>query len=53
MWKLYGNFHIFHFQKRKVSEETIRGNTVIVISNSKIGKNKGAFIFSDLLRVGT
>ena len=29
MWKLYENFHIFHFQKRIVSAETIRGNTVI------------------------
>ena len=29
MWKLYENFHIFQFQKRIVSAETIRGNTVI------------------------
>ena len=28
MPKLYENFHIFHFQKRIVSAETIRGNTV-------------------------
>ena len=28
MWKLYENFHIFHFQKRIVSTETIHGNTV-------------------------
>ena len=28
MWKLYENFHIFHFQKRIVSLETIYGNTV-------------------------
>ena len=28
MRKLYENFHIFHFQKRIVSAETIRGNTV-------------------------
>ena len=28
MQKLYENFHIFHFQKRIVSAETIRGNTV-------------------------
>ena len=26
--KLYENFHTFHFQKRIVSAETIRGNTV-------------------------
>ena len=29
MWKLYENFHIFHFHKRIVSAETIRGNTVV------------------------
>ena len=28
MRKLYKNFHIFHFKKRIVSTETIRGNTV-------------------------
>ena len=28
MQKLYENFHIFHFQKRMVSDETIRGNTI-------------------------
>ena len=28
MRKLYENFHIFNFQKRIVSAETIRGNTV-------------------------
>ena len=28
MRKLYENFHIFHFQKRIVSAETIRGKTV-------------------------
>ena len=28
MRKLYENFHIFHFQKRIVSAETIRGNMV-------------------------
>jgi hypothetical protein len=28
MRKLYANFHIFYFQKRIVSAETIRGNTV-------------------------
>ena len=30
MRKLYENFHILHFQKRIVSEETIRGNTVYI-----------------------
>jgi hypothetical protein len=30
MRKLYENFHILHFQKRIVSAETIRGNTVCV-----------------------
>ena len=30
MQKLYENFHIFHFQKRIVSAETIPGNTVVV-----------------------
>ena len=29
MQKLYENFHIFYFQKRIVSAETIRGNTVV------------------------
>ena len=29
MRKLYENFHIFHFQKRIVSAETIRGNMVL------------------------
>ena len=29
MRKLYENLHIFYFQKRIVSAETIRGNTVI------------------------
>jgi hypothetical protein len=29
MKKLYENFHIFHFQKRIVSAETIRGYTVV------------------------
>ena len=28
MLKLYKNFHIFHFQQRIVSWETIRGNMV-------------------------
>ena len=28
MRKQYENFHIFHFQKRIVAAETIRGNTV-------------------------
>ena len=28
MRKLYEIFHILHFQKRKVSAETIHGNTV-------------------------
>ena len=32
MQKIYENFHIFHFQKRIVSAETIRGNTVNVKS---------------------
>jgi hypothetical protein len=30
MRKLYGNFPIFYFQKRIVSAETVRGNTVTV-----------------------
>ena len=29
MRKLYKNFHIFHFKKRIVSAETIRGNTIL------------------------
>ena len=29
MRKLYENFHIIHFQKRIVSAETIRENTVL------------------------
>jgi hypothetical protein len=29
MRKLYENFHIFHFQKRIVSAETVRGNTIV------------------------
>ena len=32
MRKLYENFRIFHFQKRIVSAETIRGNTVSAIN---------------------
>jgi hypothetical protein len=28
MRKLYGNFHIFYFEERIVSTETIRRNTV-------------------------
>ena len=31
MRKLYENFHIFHFKKRIVSAETIRGNKVCQI----------------------
>ena len=31
MRKLYENFYIFHFQKRIVSAETIRGNMVFEI----------------------
>ena len=31
MRKLYENFHILHFQKRIVSAETIRGNTVSTV----------------------
>ena len=31
VWKLYENFHIFHFQKRIVSAKTIWGNTVFSI----------------------
>jgi hypothetical protein len=30
MRKLYENFHFFHFQKRIVSAETIRGNSVVL-----------------------
>ena len=30
MQKLYENFHIFHFQKRIVSTEIIRENTVYI-----------------------
>ena len=30
MRKLYENFHILHFQKRIVSTETIRENTVFI-----------------------
>jgi hypothetical protein len=32
MRKLYENFHVLHFQKRIVSAETIRGNTVFMKS---------------------
>ena len=32
MWKLYENFYIFYFQKRIVSAETIRGNTVYLVN---------------------
>ena len=38
MRKLYENFHIFHFQKRIVSAETIRGITVCVIKGVSILK---------------
>ena len=38
MRKLYENFHIFHFQKRIVSSETILGNTVPIFSQ-KVAKN--------------
>ena len=31
MRKLYENFHIFHFQKRKNFPETVRGNTECLI----------------------
>ena len=32
--EIYENFHIFHFQKRIVSAETIRGNMVTVKQKS-------------------
>ena len=35
MRKLYENFHIFHFKKRIVSAETIRGNTVFIGTQNK------------------
>ena len=41
MRKLYENFHIFYFQKKKVSGETIRGNTVL----SKLRKKALHIIF--------
>ena len=52
MWKLYENFHIFQFQKRIVSPETILGNTVVYrpmyfdrnISENKDGKKMRAVI---------
>ena len=51
MRKLYENFHIFHFQKRIVSAETIRGNTVLkpgkllyFIKVSKIAKFQSKFV---------
>ena len=34
MWKLYENFHIFHFQKRIVSAETIRENMVFQLQKN-------------------
>ena len=33
MRKLYENFHIFHFQKRILSAETIRGFTVVAATS--------------------
>ena len=38
MQKLYENFHIFYFQKRIISAETIRGNTVLCWSFQKAYK---------------
>ena len=38
MRKLYENFHIFHFQKRIVSAETIRGNTVCKEHSLRTGR---------------
>ena len=35
MQKLYENFHIFYFQKRIVSAETIRGNMVFPIHHKQ------------------
>jgi hypothetical protein len=40
MRKLYENFHIFHFQKRIVSAETIRGNTVTVFLSELVMPKK-------------
>ena len=39
MQKLYENFHIFHFQKRTFSAETIRGNTVVHMSIILVSKS--------------
>jgi hypothetical protein len=56
MRKLYENFHIFHFQKRIVSVETIHGNTVcynlvkgenlIIIKVQRILKGLGGILSS-------
>ena len=45
MQKLYENFHIIHFQKRIVSAETIRRNTVYNTSKICFGSvdNFGRF----------
>ena len=41
MRKLYENFHIFHFQKRIVSAETIRGNMVFIVQQLKMYTTSG------------
>jgi hypothetical protein len=40
MRQLYENFHIFYFQKRKVSSETKRRNTVDMLERLKTKASK-------------
>ena len=47
MRKLYENVHIFHFQKRIFSAETIRGNTVSLFVQLQFD----SLLFSSALQV--
>ena len=51
MRKLYGNFHIFYFQKRIVSAETVRGNKVYGIIDLGNQFNEYHFILKSMFQI--
>ena len=50
MRKLYENFHIFHFQKRIVSVETIRGNMVNDDEYDQVSETNLFYWFFDMIK---
>ena len=46
MRTLYESFHIFHFQKRIVSTETIRGNTIYILDLQSLSSSIKEFLLN-------